>query len=102
MRFGRSQSSALGLGMSDLADTVLSRYVGRTVVDRTGLAGPMDWALEWTPDQLLPSVGGETRIDPNGPSLFAAIQEQLGLRLESARGPVSVLIIERAELPTEN
>lgn len=102
MRFGRSQSSAVGLTMSELANGVLPLYVGRTVVDRTGLAGSFDWAFEWTPDQLLPVVGGDTRIDPNGPSLFAAIQEQLGLKLESANGPVSVLVIERAELPTEN
>jgi len=81
---------------------VLSLYVGRAVADRTGLTGPYDWTLEWTPDQLLPTVGGETPIDPNGPSLFAAIQEQLGLRLESVNGPVSVLLVERAELPLEN
>jgi uncharacterized protein (TIGR03435 family) len=74
----------------------------RAGANRTGLTGPYDWTLEWTPDQLLPMVGGETPIDPNGPSLFAAIQEQLGLRIESASGPVSVLLIERAELPAEN
>lgn len=78
---------------------MLSLYVGRAVADRTGLTGPYDWTLEWTPDQLLPTVGGDTPIDPNGPSLFAAIQEQLGLRLESASGPASVLLIERAEHP---
>jgi uncharacterized protein (TIGR03435 family) len=102
MRFGRSLSSAAGLTMSDLADVVLSLYTGRMVVDRTGLTGPFEWTLEWTPDQLLPTVGGDTRIDPNGPSLFAALQEQLGLKLEPATGPVSVLVVERADLPTEN
>ena len=102
LRFGRSQSSAAGLTMSDFAEVVLPLYVGRAVVDRTSLAGPLEWSLEWTPDQLLPMVGGDTKIDPNGPSLFAAIQEQLGLKLESSSGPVSVLVIERVERPTEN
>jgi len=102
MRFGRSQSSATGLTMSDLAEVVLPLYVGRAVVDRTGISGPWEWSLEWTPDQLLPVVGGDTKIDPTGPSLFAALQEQLGLKLESSSGPVSVLVIERVERPTEN
>ncbi len=102
MRFGRSQSGAAGLTLSDLSEVVLSLYTGRMVVDRTGLTGPFEWALEWTPDQLLPTIGGDTRIDPNGPSLFAALQEQLGLKLEPATGPVSVLVVERADLPTEN
>ena len=88
--------------MAELADAVLSRYAGRTVVNRTGLDGPFEWTLEWTPDQLLPTVGGDTPIDPNGPSLFVALQEQLGLKLEATRAPVSVVVIDRAEHPTEN
>jgi uncharacterized protein (TIGR03435 family) len=102
MRFGRSLSSAIGLTIGDLADAVLPAYVGRVVVDRTGLTGPFDWTLEWTPDQALPTVGGDTRVDPTGPSLFSAIPEQLGLKLQSADGPVSVLVVDRIELPTEN
>jgi uncharacterized protein (TIGR03435 family) len=68
--------------------------VDRDVVDRTGLTGTFDLDLTWAPDQL-------TQVDPNGPSLFTALQEQLGLRLESTTGPVRVLIIDRVERPNE-
>jgi uncharacterized protein (TIGR03435 family) len=78
--------------------------VGRLVVDRTGLTGTYDLDLTWTPDQP-PSERNAipmptAPIDPNGPSLFTALQEQLGLKLESARGPVPVLMIDSVDLPT--
>jgi uncharacterized protein (TIGR03435 family) len=101
--------AAGGMSVAQLAGT-LSRMpaVNRVVVDRTGLTGSFDWDLKWTPDQLQPA--GEAPpgalplppIDPNGPSLFTAIQEQLGLKLESTKGPVDVLVIDRAEHPTED
>jgi uncharacterized protein (TIGR03435 family) len=87
----------------------LSRLVSRTVVDRTGLTGSFDLDLQWTPDQM--PQGREDRppgapplpaIDPNGPSIFTAVQEQLGLKLESTKGPVDVLVIDRVEHPTED
>jgi uncharacterized protein (TIGR03435 family) len=68
----------------------LSGFVGRTVVDRTGLSGTFDIDLEWTPDPT---------ADTTGPSLFTALQEQLGLKLESTRAPVEVLVIDRVERP---
>jgi uncharacterized protein (TIGR03435 family) len=76
----------------------------RAVVDKTGLTGKYDFDLEWTRDEsqfegLIPLA--KTDIPPK-PDLFAAMQEQLGLRLRSARGPVQVLVIDRAERPTEN
>ena len=88
----------------------LSIFAGRIVVDRTGLAGAYDVDLNWTPDQIpRPAGGGDqpvqvngAAIDPNGPSLFTALQEQLGLKLESSKGPVDVLVVERAEKPTED
>ena len=85
----------------------LSVFVGRTVIDRTGFAGTFDYDLTWTPD-LMPQgrdnaqLGGPERPanDPNGPSLFTAVQEQLGLKLESTKGPVDVLVIDHVEQPT--
>jgi len=93
--------------MSQVANT-LTIWVGRIVVDRTELAGAYDFTLTWTPDQLPQgfdkkvAAGGIAPADPNGPSIFTAIQEQLGLKLDSRKGPVDVLIITRAERPTEN
>jgi uncharacterized protein (TIGR03435 family) len=78
---------------------------GRPVVDKTGLASTYKFTLQWTPAVgergLLPSPDAAP-LDPNGPSLFSALQEQLGLRLQSAKGPVDSLVIEKAEKPTEN
>ena len=76
----------------------LGGMTGRFVIDKTGLAGPFDLDLQWTPDQALGAGGALT----DGTSLFAAIQEQLGLRLEAQRAPVEVLIVNSAERPTEN
>ena len=90
--------------------TVLSRMVNRTVVDRTAITGNFDVDLTWTPDQIpqgpqgAPPPGAPPLlpIDPNGPSIFTAVQEQLGLKLESSKGPVNVVVIDRAEQPTED
>ena len=84
---------------------VLSQFVQRVVVDRTGLAGSFDIDLSWTPDQLPqggppPGAPPFPPIDPNGPSIFTAVQEQLGLKLESTRGPVDVLVIDGVARPT--
>jgi uncharacterized protein (TIGR03435 family) len=77
--------------------TVLSGVLGRKVIDKTGLEGNFDVDLHWTPDEL-----ADAHPDDAGPSVFTAIQEQLGLRLESSKGPVEVLVIDRAEKATEN
>lgn len=106
MAFG--QLLAGGLPMSRLATQILSQLTGRVVVDRTGLTGGYDIDLKWTPtpDQLPPGPpppGIEPPpIDPNGPSLFTALQEQLGLKLDTERGPVDVLVIDRLQQPAEN
>ena len=85
---------------------VLARFVSRTVVDRTGLTGNYDLDLQWTPDQLPQGRGdappGLPAVDPNGPSIFTAVQEQLGLKLESSRAMLQTLIIDRFERPSEN
>jgi uncharacterized protein (TIGR03435 family) len=79
---------------------LLTRYLGRYVVDDTGLTSNYDFELRFTPDPGSPLADGVQ--DTNAPSIFTALQEQLGLRLESARGPVKVLVIDRAEKPSEN
>jgi uncharacterized protein (TIGR03435 family) len=72
---------------------------GRIVVDKTNLSGRYDWTLHWTPWQKLGS--GESS-DPNGPSLFTALREQLGLKLEPTKGNVEVVVIDHIEFPSEN
>jgi uncharacterized protein (TIGR03435 family) len=71
---------------------ILARNTDRVVIDETGLQGTFDVTLEWSPDQ--------TATDK--PSIFTAVQEQLGLKLESAREPVDVLVIDHIERPSEN
>jgi uncharacterized protein (TIGR03435 family) len=87
----------------------LSRIAGSMVVDKTGLQGFYEFALEYAPDSSpagrsdLPGrPPGPERPANDGPSLFSAVQEQLGLKLESTKGPVSVLVIDRAEQPEAN
>ncbi len=85
---------ALGVSMEFLAAYV-SSTVDRQAIDRTGLTGTYDVSLEWTPENR--------RADDNaGPSILTALQEHLGLKLESAQGPVDMLIVEHAEKPSEN
>ena len=88
---------------------VLSNVLGRTVVDKTGFTATFDVHLEFTPDQSLgalplPSPDSTRSVpspDLNG-TIFTALQEQLGLKLKSARGPVDVLIIDSVEKPSAN
>jgi uncharacterized protein (TIGR03435 family) len=85
---------------------VIAGEVNRTVDNRTGLTGRYNFRLTWTPDTMPPrSPDGPDDlppIDPNGPSIFTAVQEQLGLKLESTTGPVDVLVIDQIERPTPN
>jgi uncharacterized protein (TIGR03435 family) len=88
--------------MEDLARFGLSSRVGRTVVNRTGLAGRYDLDLEFSPTgplQASPDAGDAGGA--SGPSIFTALQEQLGLKLQAEKGPVDVLIVDRAEHPVE-
>jgi bla regulator protein blaR1 len=86
---------------------VLGTITGRPVVDNTGLPSTYTFKLEWTPAVGERGLPGPPQpdvapLDSNGPSLFAALQEQLGLRLQSVKGSVESLVIENAEKPTEN
>lgn len=87
----------------------LADLIGRPVIDRTGLAGRYDISLAYRHEGRAPGIVGILGLppgfeppaaDPNAPSLVVALQEQLGLKLESARGPVEVAVIDRIEKPT--
>ncbi len=78
----------------------LSRALGRVVVDRTGLDGRYELSLKWTPDDA--AAPSSTANADAGPSIFTAIQEQLGLKLESGKGPVPILVVDHIETPSEN
>ncbi len=105
IRAVRGHVDASAIGMPMLAN-VLSSVVGTRVVDRTGLAGLFDVTLEFRPEfQAAFNVEpdrGEPAASPDAPAIFTAVQEQLGLRLQSTRGPVDVLVIDRAERPGAN
>jgi len=97
-----------GAPMSQVAQ-VLSQFAGRLVVDKTGLADNYDMNLTWTPDSIPQRPPGApdvlvngVPIDPNGPSLFTAVVEQLGLKLDSQKASMKVLVIEKAEKPVAN
>jgi uncharacterized protein (TIGR03435 family) len=105
MSFGRGKVVATGMNLASLVNA-LSQQLGRPVVDKTGLTGNYDFKLEWTPELGQPLGPKETpesvSVDSSGPTLFTALQEQLGLKLESTKGPVEILVIDRVEKPTEN
>jgi uncharacterized protein (TIGR03435 family) len=80
----------------------LSRDVQRIVVDRTGLTGFFDGSLEWTPNPLAATLPDAPPSSADGPSIFAAVQEQLGLKLVPATAPIDVFVIVSAERPAPN
>lgn len=87
--------TATDVSMTSLADT-LAGQVHRTVIDKTGLTGNFDFTLKWAPEDTR-----DTQAD-SGPSIFTALQEQLGLKLQPAKGPVETLVVDHAEMPSEN
>jgi bla regulator protein blaR1 len=109
---GRGSPGRLVFGGVPLSSVIgapaLTRELKRIVVDRTGLTGAFDGTLEWTPvDMPLPPPGPAPPDAPpppraDGPSIFTAVQEQLGLKLESTKGPADVLVIDRVEHPAED
>jgi uncharacterized protein (TIGR03435 family) len=84
----------------------LSGQVGRIVVDRTGLTGAFDFDLEFAPEPAGNPAGGAAPTPSpaatDRPSLFTAVEEQLGLKLQPQRAPIEVTVIDRVEPPTEN
>ena len=106
MRMGRGELEANGVPLANFIQT-LSQQLGRPVIDKTELKGLYDIKLQWTPElgQGLVVPGGPEPPPPPadaGASIFTAVQEQLGLRLESTKGPVEVLVIDSVQKPTEN
>ena len=111
IRIGMGNMAVGGATLAQFANS-LGMFVGRIVQDKTGLTGAYDIALTWTPDQLPQRPPGTPAdqpirvngadIDPNGPSIFTAVQEQLGLKLDAQRGSVAMLIIDKVERPVEN
>jgi uncharacterized protein (TIGR03435 family) len=75
--------------------------LGSPVVNKTGLAGLYDYTLDWTPDRPgAPNL--DAPVEADAPSLFTALQEQLGLKLVPTKGAVEVIVIDHIELPSEN
>jgi uncharacterized protein (TIGR03435 family) len=106
MMMNPRQVRATAAPLSNLAPA-LSRILGRTVIDKTGLTGKYDIVLQWTPDESQvirqgPDAPPAPPSDSAPPSIFTALQEQLGLKLESQKGPVEIFIIDRVEKPSEN
>jgi uncharacterized protein (TIGR03435 family) len=93
----RNQSGTLTLSARGQSTAQLTLLLGqrldRSVIDNTGLTGEYDLSLEWAADEA---------ADSSLPSIFTALQEQVGLRLESTKGPVEVIVIDHVERPSEN
>ena len=112
MRMGRGQVNAKGANMAMIA-RMISQQMGRDVIDKTGLTSTYDINLEWTPEPGQgggpgagpggpPPLGALPPADSTGPTLVTALQEQLGLRLESSKGPVMIIVVDSIAKPTEN
>ena len=113
-RLGPGNLSSGGGQMEQLAQSLVP-WAGRIVVDKTGLTGAYEFDLTWAPDPTLGAGGPPPGVtvgggapppgvalpapDPNAPSLFTAVQEQLGLKLDSTKAPVEVLVIDHVEQP---
>jgi bla regulator protein blaR1 len=114
---GMGNIEGQGSTMENLAH-VLTPQVGRMIMDKTGLTGAYDYTLHWTPDNVpmpggpgggpggaptgAPAAGGPPPPDASAPGLLTALQEQLGLKLESEKGPVDVIVIDHIDKPSEN
>ena len=94
-----SEIIAHNISVKRLAE-LLSALTQTTVIDQTGLSGTYDLTLQWHPTEL--DSGSADNPDSQWPSIYSAIEEQLGLSLKATTGPVTVLIIEHVEIPSEN
>jgi uncharacterized protein (TIGR03435 family) len=105
MMMGPGKIKADGVPIANVLP-MLSRLMGRSVIDDTGLKGEYNFIVEWTPDesQAFPprAPGAPQPADSAGPSIFTAFQDSLGLKLESAKGPVEMIVVDSADKPSEN
>ena len=110
LRMGHGEVTGQGVAISGLVN-MLSTQLQQTVIDKTGLTGKYDFELTWTPEEgagpmFKGTDGSPQKADPapdaTGPTIFTALQEQLGLKLQSAKGPVETLVIDHVEMPSEN
>jgi len=87
-----------------MLSTALANQVGREVADRTGLVGSFNFKVNWTPDETIPTNGGDpaSTLDQGGSSIFTAIREQLGLELRATKGRTEVLVIDHVDHPSAN
>ena len=103
---GVGRLSARGIGVSDLSRTLATfAAIRRRVIDRTGLTGQFDYDLEWTPMVAptgVPAPAVPTASSDGPPNVFTALQEQLGLKLESTKEVIPVLVIDSVNQPSEN
>ncbi len=103
---GRGELVLDTMGLDMFAEA-LSQQLGRLVVNKTGLTGKYDFTLKWTPDEGQGPMGGPAGDgapppDASGPSIFTALEEQIGLKLDSQKGPTDTIVIEHVERPSGN
>jgi len=102
LRLGGSYGSIRAQGATvEQLGRLIAQRLNEPVVDASGITGRYDMEINFTPPEGPMKVNGQPIPDPP-PSIFTAIQEQLGLKLEKRKGPVEVLVVDHVEMPTEN
>jgi uncharacterized protein (TIGR03435 family) len=105
VQLGPGRANGHAMDLDEFAKRILGNLFDRPVVNKTGIAGKYDFLLEFTPDGDTPRLPlrDPRPADPTGrPSIFTALQEQLGLKIESAKGPGEFLVIDHVERPSDN
>jgi uncharacterized protein (TIGR03435 family) len=98
---GRMREGGRNVTMAFIASHLVANFAERPIIDQTGLSGTFDIVVEFVPEASGPAAG-DSQPDPSGPTFLQALKEQLGLRLESQKGPAQVLAIDHVDHPTEN
>jgi uncharacterized protein (TIGR03435 family) len=102
MSYNATRVTCKQVTMHKFAQVVPAGRMGRPVLDRTGLTGDYDLHMEFAPEAPAPKPGEAVASEPTGPSFMMALQEKLGLKLETTKGPVEFLVIDRIERPSAN